>query len=366
MTDLRARMRIYDQAPAPDYWSEVETRAATVSAAAPPDRSARSARLLVAVLLTILTISAAIAVGSGTIELPWPVESPIPSPSAAPPSPSAPASPSARPWMTGRELMDMLAEEFGYQWFEVGGNVQTLFSSSADPGSNEPAWIMVDGPVDTAAEVYVVGYVEFAELASQHLDRVTQMLAPEEATWIANALDQGLRSEGPFSLDTMTTTGGYIDVTRPNEDVSSDVMVVRFLPVGDRTVVPFWCGGVPMGPSLEPGPRATPDPRELRCIAVENHSAVDMTLVEGDTGTGGRIPACTGMNQSGQNPTGPWSLQVGRADPELAIEGPVLASFDSSQLTGDPPYLIEVVVNADLTATIVQRLSLSEFMSRNC
>lgn len=80
MTDLRARMRIYDQAPAPDYWSEVELRAATVSAAAPPDRSARSALLLVAALLTILVISATVAIGSGVIELPWPVESPTPSP----------------------------------------------------------------------------------------------------------------------------------------------------------------------------------------------------------------------------------------------------------------------------------------------
>jgi hypothetical protein len=361
-------MRIFDQAPAPDYWGEVETRASTVSAAAPPDRSARSARLLVAALLAILTISAAIAVGSGAIELPWPVESTIPSPSAPPPSTSAPASPWARSWMTGRELMDVLAEEFGYLWFEVGGNGQTAFSSVADPGSNEPAWIFVDAPVDTAAEVYVVAHVDFAELASQHVDRVTQLLSPDEATWMANALDQGLMSEGPFSVDTMTESGGYVDVTRVDEDVSTDLMVVRFLPVGDRTVVPGWCGGVPIGPPGEPGPRATPDPRELRCIAVENHSGVDMTLIEGDTGTGGRsrLSACTGMTQSGPIPTRPWSLRVGRADPELAIAGPVLASFDSSQLTGDPPYLLEVVVNADLTATIGQRLSLPEFIARNC
>lgn len=82
MTDLRARMRIYDQAPAPDYWSEVELRASTVSAAEPPHRSAWSALLLVAALLTILMISAAVAIGSGVIELPWVVESPTPSPAA--------------------------------------------------------------------------------------------------------------------------------------------------------------------------------------------------------------------------------------------------------------------------------------------
>jgi hypothetical protein len=96
MTDLRGRMRIYDQAPAPDYWSEAELRA---SAIPQPERSARPTLILVGALLAILLISAAIAVGSGVIELPSLDESPSPSavasiaptsspePSAATPAP---------------------------------------------------------------------------------------------------------------------------------------------------------------------------------------------------------------------------------------------------------------------------------------
>jgi Tol biopolymer transport system component len=66
MTDLRDRMRIYDQAPAPDYWSEVELRASTVSAAA-PHRSARSALLLAAALLLALAVGGAALALSGIV-----------------------------------------------------------------------------------------------------------------------------------------------------------------------------------------------------------------------------------------------------------------------------------------------------------
>jgi hypothetical protein len=79
MTDLRARMRTFDQARAPDYWSEVELRAATATPAARPDRGTRRVLILVTAVL-VLTISAAVAVGSGAVDL-WPVESPTPNPS---------------------------------------------------------------------------------------------------------------------------------------------------------------------------------------------------------------------------------------------------------------------------------------------
>jgi hypothetical protein len=72
-------MRTYDQAPAPDYWSEVQLRASSAPGDARPERSARPALLLVAALLLLLTISAAVAVGSGVVELPWFDESPTPS-----------------------------------------------------------------------------------------------------------------------------------------------------------------------------------------------------------------------------------------------------------------------------------------------
>jgi hypothetical protein len=57
-------------------------------------------------------------------------------------------------------------------------------------------------------------------------------------------------------------------------------------------------------------------------------------------------------------PSASWSLQVGQADPNLDIVGPVLARFDSQQLTGEGPVFIEVIINSDLTATISQRSSL--------
>lgn len=69
MTDLRDRMRIYDQAPAPDYWSEVELRASTMSATA-PHRSARSALLLVAALLLALAVGGAVVALSGIVHAP--------------------------------------------------------------------------------------------------------------------------------------------------------------------------------------------------------------------------------------------------------------------------------------------------------
>ena len=69
------------------------------------------------------------------------------------------------------------------------------------------------------------------------------------------------------------------------------------------------------------------------------------------------IAACSGMEGSEPGTTGHWSLQVGRIGTPGSVDQ-VLASFDASQFTGDPPYLIEVVIKADFTATIAQRASL--------
>jgi dipeptidyl aminopeptidase/acylaminoacyl peptidase len=104
MTDLRARMRVYDQAPAPDYWSEVRLRASAAGGSAVPDRSTRPMLLLAAALLAIVAISAAVAIGSGVIELPRFVVPPVPSPSAPEPSPSAEAS-------TGQSATGVVAYE---------------------------------------------------------------------------------------------------------------------------------------------------------------------------------------------------------------------------------------------------------------
>jgi hypothetical protein len=69
------------------------------------------------------------------------------------------------------------------------------------------------------------------------------------------------------------------------------------------------------------------------------------------------IEACEGMAASQGIPSGSWALEVGRTEPGKII-GPILASFDSSQLTGEAPYLIAVVIGPDVTATIEQRSSL--------
>jgi hypothetical protein len=90
-------MQVFDQAPAPDYWSEAELRASAAPQAARPGRSARPALLLAAALLVILTISAAVAVGSGVVDL-WPVESPIPS-AAESPAPTTAGSQAPTAWI---------------------------------------------------------------------------------------------------------------------------------------------------------------------------------------------------------------------------------------------------------------------------
>jgi hypothetical protein len=127
--------------------------------------------------------------------------------------------------------------------------------------------------------------------------------------------------------------------------------------------LPGWCGALPTGrpgpvPPNTPRPLYTPDPHTVRCIAIENKSGVDMAIVEPGS-SWGLIPACSGSDSTGPIPSAPWKLEVGRATPG-SISGPVLASFDSSQLAGEPPCLIEVLIDGDLSVTIQQRTSLPE------
>jgi hypothetical protein len=156
--------------------------------------------------------------------------SPSPSPSAIP-TQSGPESPAAAShgesaWLTGRELMDVLSEEFGYEWFELAGDGPSSFWS-ADPASNPPTMIQVIGPVDQAATVTIGASVgEFGELASPHVDRVTQILAPDAAAWVADAVDQALAGSSPSY--TQTATGGYVDVALGDEVDLTDWMNVLF------------------------------------------------------------------------------------------------------------------------------------------
>ena len=131
--------------------------------------------------------------------------------------------------------------------------------------------------------------------------------------------------------------------------------------------IPGWCGGVPIGPApippYTPGPYYTPDPHTLLCMMVENKSTVDMAIA--DSMSWGLIAACTSVESSAPVPKAPWTYQIGRATPG-SIEGPVLGTVDSSALTGEPPFLIEVVINADLSVTVRQRTSLPNLADRYC
>lgn len=136
--------------------------------------------------------------------------------------------------------------------------------------------------------------------------------------------------------------------------------------------LPGWCGSVASRgpadlPPNTPRPFFTPDVQTLLCVAMQDTSSVDM-VVTGATGGGTLLTSCGAVTSSGPVPSGPWKLQVGRTTPALTIAGPPLATFDSSQVMGDPPYLIEVIVNPDLSATIQQRDSLPELglLARTC
>jgi hypothetical protein len=128
---------------------------------------------------------------------------------------------------------------------------------------------------------------------------------------------------------------------------------------------PEWCGqvvsGGPMPPSgSTPYEIPTPDSAHLACIAVVNRSDVDFALSEtagGEQVSWSLIQACEGMTAS-EPIADSWSLAIGQASGDGGISEPALARFDSSQLTGQGPYLIEVVVNEDRSASITQRSSL--------
>jgi hypothetical protein len=51
-------------------------------------------------------------------------------------------------------------------------------------------------------------------------------------------------------------------------------------------------------------------------------------------------------------------MEIGHASTDGSPTALLLATFDSSQLTGVGPYLLAVTVHADLTAIVQQRRSL--------
>lgn len=170
----------------------------------------------------------------------------------------------------------------------------------------------------------------------------------------ARSSDQQQIDAPPYTLRTMRGALAAVVLTLAVSLVACGSAVPRLLPP--------WCGAPGTG-VLPPQPGAThrpvPDRDHLLCIAVENHSDVDMVLAR-SVGygplqeTGPKIAACRGVAVSESFINVPPMLYVGQAGPPWR-SGPTISSFDASQVTGDPPYLIEVVINSDLTGTIGQR-----------
>jgi hypothetical protein len=86
-------------------------------------------------------------------------------------------------------------------------------------------------------------------------------------------------------------------------------------------------------------------------------------LHDGQFSSWSLVSACRGIEGSESGTPGKWSLQVGRIGTPGSVDQ-VLASFDASQFTGAPPYLIGVLINPDFTATITQRASLPSDSAR--
>lgn len=109
--------------------------------------------------------------------------------------------------------------------------------------------------------------------------------------------------------------------------------------------IPGWCGG------------ASADPQTLLCIWMVNRSNVDMAVV--DSASWGLIAACSSATSSGAIPPTAWGFEIYRAVPG-SVTGPVLGAFRSTQVSGDPPYLIEVSIGLDQSVSISQQGSLPE------
>lgn len=129
------------------------------------------------------------------------------------------------------------------------------------------------------------------------------------------------------------------------------------------THIPVWCGGAAIGPApppgSTPGPVVTPDPHTLLCIYMVNRSSVDMASV--DPTSWGLIAACSSASSSGPVPAAPWGFEIYRAVPG-SVTGPVLGAFSSTEVSGEPPYLIEVSIGPDQGVSIRQQGSLPDFV----
>lgn len=138
---------------------------------------------------------------------------------------------------------------------------------------------------------------------------------------------------------------------------------------------PQWCGQIVSGGGMPPSGSTpdvipTPDPTHLVCIAVANRSQTDLgmtEIVDGVARSWSRIPACEGMDLSEPMNGEAWAVEFGRSVRHDGTGDGVLRRFDSSQLTGVGPYLIEVVINPDLAISVEQKSSmLADAATRQC
>ena len=159
---------------------------------------------------------------------------PVPGPTVTP-SPSA-SVPSTSSWMTGRELMDTLSEQYGYEWSAVTGTTWAYSANSSGEGGE----LRLDAPLEEAADVAVGASVDewrAAGIQLPALDRVRRLIAPDLSAWLANALvkgleclDQGMPDDRFFLLDTTNATGGHVGVFVMNDPTIASWAQVVYQP----------------------------------------------------------------------------------------------------------------------------------------
>lgn len=125
---------------------------------------------------------------------------------------------------------------------------------------------------------------------------------------------------------------------------------------------PMWCGAAPIGPAppsgSTPGPAYTPNPNNtLVCMYTVNRSSVDMAMV--DSNSWELIAACSSSTGSSSVPAASWGFEIYRAVAG-SVTGPVLGAFGSGQVSGEPPYLLEVDIGPDQGVSISQQGSLPD------
>ena len=198
------------------------------------------------------------AAGSGLVKLPSvmpPVPAPslpvaVASPSSAAETPGPVVSPSPAtstaetPWITGQELMDALSAAYGYRWSP--NDVVDLGSMGVIQGSRSDG-VLVEAPLDGPAKVRVDANTDAVAQVGLHAGRIAQVLAPDSAPWIQEAITQGLAAdwasfgttpyyESRYRAKVMATASGgqvrvhFVDPPVSDEPLFDNYLGVTFVP----------------------------------------------------------------------------------------------------------------------------------------